>query len=201
MARLELPPQSELTAEQIEVCAEVVAGPRGKVPAPMIAWLRNPEFARRAQRLGELLRYETTLEPRLSELAILVCGRHWTSHLEWKAHKAYALKAGLDPEVIADIAAQRVPTFADERMRAVYDVASTLLESRRIPNVLYKRAMDQLGERTLVELVALLGYYCLASLTLNAFELGLPDNVAPELEDPDFPPVRPVSRAGSRGSP
>ena len=186
MARLEMPSDAELTPEQAEVCAEVMAGPRGKVPAPMIAWLRNPEFARRAQKLGELLRYQTTLEPKLSELAILVCGRHWTSHLEWKAHKAFALKAGLDPQVIADIAARRVPKFSDDRARAIYEVSSTLLSTHRVPEALYERAIAHLGERALVELVAILGYYCLASLTLNTFELGLPDNVAPELDDPDF---------------
>ena len=74
----------------------------------MIAWLRNPELARRGQKLGELLRFETSLEPHLTELAILVCGRHWTSHHEWGAHKRLALAAGLDPQTIADIAA-RVP--------------------------------------------------------------------------------------------
>ena len=80
MARLSLP--AIPTPEQAEVIAEVVQGKRGRVPGPMIGWLANPELARRAQRLGELLRYDTSLEPTLSELAILVCARHWTSHYE-----------------------------------------------------------------------------------------------------------------------
>lgn len=185
MPRLELP--LEPTPEQAQVCAEAVSGQRGKVPAPMIAWLRNPELARRGQRLGELLRFQTTLEPHLTEMAILVCGRHWTSHHEWTAHKALALKAGLEPRVIADIAARRVPTLADGRERAVYDVSSTLLATGRVPPDLYARAGAQLGERGLVELVAVLGYYCMVSLTLNAFELGLPGGAAPELGDPEFP--------------
>ena len=83
----------------------------------MIAWLRNPELARRGQRLGELLRFETSLEPHLTELAILVCGRHWTSHHEWTAHKRLALAAGLDPRTIADIAARVPPYLRDERER------------------------------------------------------------------------------------
>src|SRR5689334_17785164 len=112
MARLKLLPEAEMTPEQKEVRDEAVAGIRGRVPAPMIAWLRNAELARRAQRLGELLRYQTTLEPDLSELAILVCGRHWTSHLEWTAHKREGLKAGIDPQVIADIAARREPALS-----------------------------------------------------------------------------------------
>jgi len=186
MPRLEMPPESALTPEQSAVCAETVAGRRGKVPAPMIAWLRNPELARRGQKLGELLRFETTLEPLLTELAILVCGRHWTSHHEWTAHKAMGLKAGLDPEVIAAIAARRVPTLVDDRQRAVYDVSSTLLLTGRVSHHLYARGVAHLGERGMVELVGVLGYYCLVSLTLNTFELGLPGSVAPELEDPEF---------------
>lgn len=169
------------------VCAEARSGPRGKIPAPTIAWLRSPELARRAQKLGELLRFDTSLEPHLTELAILVCGRHWTSHHEWTAHKALGLKAGLEPEVIADIAARRVPRLRCERQRVVHDVSLALLTSGRIGAKLYERGTAQLGEQGMVELVGVLGYYCLVALTLNAFELGIPDSIAPELEDPRFP--------------
>jgi len=185
MSRIEMP--SEPTPEQAVIIGEVIAGPRGRVPEPMIAWLRNPELARRLQKLGEILRFQTSIEPHLSEMAILMVGRHWTSHMEWTAHKKHGLKAGLDPQVIADIAGRRVPKLSDERARAVYDVTSSLLTTSRVPEALYKRAIAQLGERSLVELVTLLGYYCVASFTLNTFELGLPANLAPELEDPDFP--------------
>ena len=115
MARLGMPSEVEMTAEQREVCAEAISGVRGRVPVPMIAWLRNPELARRGQKLGELLRYQTTIEPMLSEMAILVCARHWTAHTEWTIHKAIALKSGLDPQVAADIAARRVPDLEKNR--------------------------------------------------------------------------------------
>jgi 4-carboxymuconolactone decarboxylase len=191
MPRLEMPPEAAMTPEQAAVCAEAVSGRRGKVPAPMVAWLRNPELARRAQSLGELLRFDTTLEPHLTELAILVCGRHWTSHHEWTAHKAMALKAGVPAEVIAAIAERRVPQLDDARQRAVYDVSTTLLATGRLGGLLYARGVDQLGDRGMVELVGVLGYYCMVSLTLNAFELGLPAAIAPELQDPEFPPSEP----------
>ena len=186
MPRLDLPPEAAMTPDQRAACAEAAAGIRGRVPAPMIAWIRNPELAARAQKLGELLRYQTTLEPRLSELAILVCARHWTSHHEWTAHKREGLKAGIDPEVIAAIAARRAPALGDGREQAVYDIAATLLASGRVAAPLYRQGLAALGERGMVELVSILGYYCLVALTLNAFELGLPGSVAPELEDPEY---------------
>jgi 4-carboxymuconolactone decarboxylase len=186
MARLTMPAEDERNADQEAACREVVSGLRGKVPAPMIAWIRNPELARRGQRLGELLRFQTTLEPHLSELAILVCGRHWTSHHEWTAHKREGLKAGIDPSVIADIAARRTPRLKDARQRAVHTVSTALLATGRVPRDIYAEGMEALGERAMVELVAILGYYSLVALTLNAFELGLPENAAPELDDPEL---------------
>lgn len=187
-----MPAGAAMTPEQQDVCAEVVAGRRGKVPAPMIAWLRNPELARRGQAMGELLRFETSLEPHLSELAILVCGRHWTSHHEWVAHKSLALKAGLAQDIIAAIAARRTPEMPDERHRVVHEVSSVLLATGRLPRDTYDRGLACLGERAMVELVGILGYYCMVSLTLNAFELGLPGNVAHELQDPDFADLVPA---------
>lgn len=180
MPRLSLPETP--TPEQALVMAEVVAGKRGRVPGPMIGWLPHPELARRAQRLGELLRFDTSLEPTLSELAILICARHWSSHYEWTAHKRIALQAGLDPQTVADIAARKQDPFLHgAREGAVFAVASTLLAQTKLDDALYAQGRDTLGERGMVDLVAILGYYSMVALTLNAFELGLPDALAPEL--------------------
>ena len=189
MPRIELTPEADRTPEEQSACKEAVSGLRGRVPAPMIAWLKNPELARRGQRLGELLRYETTLEPRLSELAILITARHWTAHYEWTAHKREGLKAGMDPAVIAAIAGRRPPALRDEQERAVFDVSTSLIETRRVPDALYRRGVEALGERGMVELVGILGYYALVAMTLNVFEIGLPEAFAPELgpEPGDLP--------------
>lgn len=173
MARLAIPPA--MTPEQSAVHDEAASGRRGHAPAPLRAWIQNPELARRAQKLGELLRYETSLSPRLSELAILVTARHWTSHYEWKVHKAEALKAGLPASAIDAIARRETPAFTDPADRIVFAVSSTLLAAHAIPEPLYREAIATLGERGLVELVAVLGYYGLVSMTLNAFEIGLPE--------------------------
>jgi 4-carboxymuconolactone decarboxylase len=183
MARIMMPDDGALTPRQREVCREAVSGPRGKVPAPMIAWLRNPELARRGQMLGELLRFNTSLEPMLTEMVILVCARHWTSHHEWTAHKALALAAGLDAGIVAAIAARAEPVFADDRLALAHRLASAMLRSGRLTDALYAEGTALLGELGMVEIVAVLGYYCWVSLTLNIFELGLPESRAADLDD------------------
>lgn len=183
MTRLEMLEPGSMTPEQQQACDAVTAGPRGKVPAPMRAWLRNPELATRAQHLGALLRFDTTLDAQATELAILVCARHWTAHLEWTAHKKLALEAGLPAEVISDLARRRTPEFSNDVLRAVYVVAQEMMASGRLSDATYQVGTQQLGETGMVELVALLGYYTLVALTLNAFELGMPEMWAPELDD------------------
>lgn len=171
-----------MTPEQKRTAAEATSGKRGRMPAPLRAWIHSPEFGSRAQRLGEFLRYDTCLGPTLSELAILVTARHWTSHYEWFAHKREALKAGLDPAVIDAIAKRRKPIFTDLRAATVYDYATALIETHVVPQPIHEAAVATLGEAGVVELVGVLGYYALVSMTLNAFEIGLPEGETPELE-------------------
>lgn len=185
MPRLSLPSDEALTPEQRAVCDEVIAGKRGKIPSPMIAWVQNPDLARRAQQLGEVLRFQTTLDQRLVELAILICARHWMAHQVWTSHVRYARQFGLEESVIEAIAAHTVPPLSSEPERVVFEVCSSLLETRRISTALYDHAIVVFGERGVVELVAVAGYYCLVGLTANAFELGLPQNLAAELADPN----------------
>ena len=171
----------EMSAAQKRVTANVTAGKRGRVPAPLRAWLHSPEMGDRAQHLGEFLRYDTSLGPYLSELAILVTARFWTSHYEWYAHKRLGLAAGISPEIADAIAARRGPDLPDDKARVVYEYATTMHRDRNIPAELHGRAVALLGEPGVVELVGILGYYTLVSMTLNAFEIGLPEGETSEL--------------------
>src|ERR1700687_907655 len=101
--RLKLLSPGEMNPDQKQTYDESIAGKRGKPPPPMMAWLNSPEMARHATRLGAVLRFETQVPAELSEIAILVTARHWTSHYEWYAHKRLALQAGMDPRIIEDI--------------------------------------------------------------------------------------------------
>lgn len=171
----------EMNEAQTRVAANATAGKRGRVPAPLRAWLHSPEMGDRAQSLGEFLRYDTSLGPYLSELAILVTARFWTAHYEWFAHKRLGLAAGIAPAITDAIAARRVPDLPDDKARLVYDYATALHRDRTVPPEMHGRAVALLGEQGVVELVGLLGYYTLVSMTLNAFEIGLPEGEVSEL--------------------
>jgi 4-carboxymuconolactone decarboxylase len=179
--RLKLLSPGEMSADQKETYDESIAGKRGAPPAPMMAWLNSPEMARHATRLGGVLRFDTMFPAKLSEIAILVTARHWTSHYEWYAHKRLALKGGMDPKIIEDIRDHRTPHFDDPRARVIYDVAKSLHEARGLTKVLYDEAVEVLTLRGLVEVIGLCGYYTMVSMTLNTFEFDLPAGEVSEL--------------------
>lgn len=181
MARVKIRTAEEMTEEQRRVYNATLAGRRGRMPAPLVAWLESPVLADRAQKLGEFVRYETSLPPRLSELAILSVARYWTAQFEWTAHKAEALKAGLDPEIIDDIASRREPRFKNPDEPVIYEFSTALLQKHSVPDELYRKAVETFGLRAVVELVGILGYYTLISMTLNTFEIQ-PDGRTPELK-------------------
>jgi 4-carboxymuconolactone decarboxylase len=179
--RIKLLSPDGMSADQKSVYDEAIAGKRGSAPAPMMAWLNSPEMARHAARLGEQLRFNTMFPPKLSEIAILVTARHWTAHYEWWAHKRLALKGGLDVAIIDAIRDRRTPSFDDPKAAMIYDVAKSLHEGHGLAQPLYDAAIALLGERGLVEIIGLCGYYTMVSMTLNTFDFGLPDGEVSEL--------------------
>lgn len=181
MPRIPLPSVAELTPEQRRVYDAVVAGPRGVLRGPLRAAIHNPELADKWQQLGELLRYRTSLPPRLSELAILVTARHYDCQFEWYAHEPPALEGGLAPAVIDAIRHGRRPALDKPDEVAIYDYAIELHEQHFVGEATYKRALDLFGVVGVVELTALLGYYSMVAMTLNAHELPLPPDIPPPL--------------------
>ena len=179
--RLKLLSPGEMNADQKQTYDESIAGKRGAPPAPMMAWLNSPEMARHATRLGEVMRYNTSFPAKLSEIAILVTARHWTSHYEWYAHKRLALKGGMDPKIIDDIRDRRTPRFDDPKGQMIYDVAKSLHEGHGVTKTLYDEAVRLLTVRGLVEIIGLCGYYTMVSMTLNTFEFELPEGEVSEL--------------------
>ena len=179
--RLKLLSPGEMSADQKETYDEAIAGKRGAPPAPMMAWLNSPEMARHATRLGAVLRFDTIFPAKLSEIAILVTARHWSSHYEWYAHKRLALKGGMDPKIIEAIRDRRAPLFGDPKAQMIYDVAKSLHEAHGLSPGLYEEAIKVLKLRGLVEIIGLCGYYTMVSMTLNTFEFELPGGETSEL--------------------
>lgn len=182
--RLSPPDPTTYDWRQKEVSDAIASGPRGGVRGPLAIWLHRPELAARAQDLGRYCRYDTVLDDKLSELAILVTGRVFESEYEWQVHKGIALKAGLPPDVIEAIRLNQRPEFDDPAQEVVHDVARAAHEQRQVDDELYARAVTEIGEAALVDLIGLLGYYTLISLTINVFKVPpLGDDPAPELGD------------------
>jgi 4-carboxymuconolactone decarboxylase len=179
--RLKLLSPGEMNESQRQTYDESIAGKRGKPPAPMMAWLNSPDMARHATRLGEVLRYDTIFPAKLSEIAILVTARHWTAHYEWYAHKRLALAGGMEPKIIDAIRDRRTPEFDDPKGKMIYDVAKSLHEGHGVEKGLYDEAVKLLGERGVVEVIGLCGYYTMVSMTLNTFAFELPEGEVPEL--------------------
>jgi 4-carboxymuconolactone decarboxylase len=173
-----------MTPEQRAVYDAVVSGPRGELRGPLRAALHRPELADKWQQLGELLRYRTSLPARLSELAILVTARHCSCALEWIIHEAMARKAGLEPAVIEDIRAVRRPQRADADTLAIFDFADELCRRKTVREDIYRRVLDRWNVVGVVELTALVGYYTMVAMTLNAHEIPLPEDAAAPFPPP-----------------
>lgn len=176
-----IPPITEatLTPEQRRVYEKVVAGPRGTVIGPLRAVLHSPELADRWQALGEYLRFNCSLPLALRELAIICAGRYWNSQLEWQVHARVARDAGIAAEVIEAIRTATPPSFKQADEAAVYRFARELLHSGHVSDETYDEVRARFGTAGIVDLTALVGYYSMVAMTLNAHAVPLPDFSTP----------------------
>lgn len=171
----------ELDEAQRFVWEENIKSKRGRITPPVVVWLHSPEMALHATRLGAFLRFETSIPVVAYEIAILLTARHWSSHYEWYAHKKIALEAGVDPDIVEAIRDRRTPRFSDACSKTVYDVTKSLYERRRVERALYDEAIMHLGERGLVDLIGICSYYSMVSMTLNTFDIELPEGEVSDL--------------------
>ena len=171
-----------MNAAQREVAAEITAGPRGEVRGPFIALIHNPELARRLQKLGEYLRWEGKLPPRLKELAVLVTARRWTCQHEWLMHSKLALEAGVGVDVVDAIAANREPLSLSEEEDAVYTFCREVHATGRAGDDSFIAIKERFGLDGALELLVLNGYYTLMAMVLNTAGLPLPGDADPPLK-------------------
>ena len=179
MPRLKQLSRDEMTSEQQRIYDQVVASPRGRFVGPYHAWIRNPKLADAAQRYGAFCRFESSVSNRIREFAILLVARHWDADVEWWAHHPIALKAGLDPAIAEAIKRRERPTFQHRDEEIVYDLVQQLITTKRVGNETYAAALEEFGEVTLVELIAVLGNYFAVAAMLNVFDIETPDGSKP----------------------
>lgn len=160
-----------MTAEQRDVHDRIASGPRGGVRGPLAIWLHRPELADLAQSLGRYCRYDSSLPPRLSELAILTTARVWNADYEWQTHLPHALAAGLSQDITDALSRDETPVFTAEDEELVYLFTRELNEKKSVSDALFERTLARLGRDATVDLVGVLGYYSLISMTIKAFEV------------------------------
>lgn len=187
MARLRPLTRSELSDPQAAVWDAITdsrgAGLElvedGSLVGPFNAFVHVPEIGRRLSSLGALLRFRTSIDRRLSEVVICTVGAHWRSEFEFWAHAPMALQHGVAEAVVDALREGRVPTFERDDERIAHAVAHQLLVDRRVDAATFAAGEALLGETGMVELAALVGYYCTISMILNLFEVPLPAGAAP----------------------
>jgi 4-carboxymuconolactone decarboxylase len=174
-------PAEQMTPAQRAAADEISAGRRGAVYGPFVPALRSPELTRRLQHVGEYLRFEPRLAPRLREMAILLVAREWTQDVEWDFHAPLAEAEGLSRQVIDAIADGRRPTELADDEALLYDFFVELHRSRTVSDATYARAVDRFGEQGIVDLVALIGYYATLAMLMNVARTPLPEGRAPAM--------------------
>jgi len=177
------PVAGSMTADQQRVADAITGGMRGDIPGPLLMWLLRPELADRAQNLGEYARYKTSLAPELSEIAILTVARYWGSEFEWYAHKQIALAAGVSADLVESIRSHSEPVWQKPEQATVNAFTRMLLETRRVTDAVYDEAVAALGQDGVVDLVGIVGYYSMISMTINVFDVPLPDGAVPQLAE------------------
>ena len=148
--------------------------PEGGLRGPFNAWLYSPVIGDAAQQLGEAIRFGSSLAPRHRELAILTVAARWNAHYEWWAHEKIGRREGVDKRLIESLEASIRPDFEDTTDALIYDFAREVVDKQRVSDPVYEEAVSLLGEAGVVELVILLGYYAMVSMTLNVFEVPVP---------------------------
>ncbi len=184
MPRIPLPQPETMSGKQREVYDDIVRGPRGSVKGPLLAALYSPELADRWQRLGEQLRYRTSLPQRHTEMVILVTARANNCPFEWHAHEPFARRAGLEPEFIDAIRRGEPPRFVEQLDGSVHDFALQLQQTRSVSAGTYEQVLQKYGPLGVVELTALVGYYTMVAMTLNAHEMSVPEGQPDPFAEP-----------------
>ncbi len=189
---------------QRRVYERIVSGPAAAWSARCAPPCTIPNWPNAGRPSGTLLRHGTSLPPRVSELAIVVTARRWNSQIEWHIHAQAAAQGGHRSAVLQAIQARRTPVFDTAADEVVYEYARQLQKTGQVAPALYARAVEHWDVAGVVELTAVIGYYTLVSMTLNAHEIPMPDDAPAPLDVPaeaGQPALSRLAPPGEQGRP
>jgi 4-carboxymuconolactone decarboxylase len=158
---------ARMNEAQRKAADELTAGPRGGVRGPFIPLLRSPELMDRLQKVGEYLRFRSSLQPRISEFLMCVVSRDWTQQFEWFVHVPLALKAGVKPEALESLAQGRRPVGLAEDEEIAYDFCEELARTKGVSDATYQRVLSRFGEPGIIDMLGLVGYFTTVSMVMN----------------------------------
>ena len=174
-------PPEKLTDAQKKAAAEFEANRKQPVFGPFVPLSRSPQLMQIAERLGNFVRYGSSLPRAVSEFAILLQSRRWTQQYEWYVHAPDARTAGLSEAIIQAIADGRRPDDMSEEQEIVYAFCTELNESRSVTDHTYARMVGKFGEQGMMDLIGLNGYYSFIAMVLNVSRFPLPPGNTPAL--------------------
>ncbi|EIY5105542.1 TPA: carboxymuconolactone decarboxylase family protein [Klebsiella quasipneumoniae subsp. similipneumoniae] len=171
-----LPPlaEQEWDVQQRQLAEEIINGPRGALLPPFEPLLRSPELMAHAQRMGEYLRYRSALGQRLSELAILLTARHWSQPVEWAIHAPIAREKGIAAAAVQAIKERRRPVDLRPDEQTVYDFCQQLHQQQKVSDETWQQAIELWGEKGVVDLIGINGYYSFLSMVMNCAQTPAP---------------------------
>ncbi len=176
----------QLTEKQKPLGEQIMKISSVGLGGPYNPMLRSPVFGQRMFDLLHYLRWETSVPLKLNEFAILIIGRQWRSQVEWFAHAPLAIKAGLSPDIVAELKANKRPSNMPPQEAVVYDFVTELTTKHAVSDETFKRAKELLGEQQVVDLTAVAGTYIAVAMQLAMAEQSVP----PGKEEP-FKPGEP----------
>src|SRR5215471_7209612 len=158
----------QLTAEQQKMATILKTPPRNSEinTGPFNAYARSPGHGLLLLQVSDYVCFNSSLPPRLSEFAIMIAARHWSQPYEWRAHYPLAIKGGLDRQILVDLGAGTRPQGMKEDEAALYDFCTELYRDKNVSDAAFKAALAKFGERGVMDLIGIIGYYDIASMAL-----------------------------------
>jgi 4-carboxymuconolactone decarboxylase len=189
---MRLPKLTDLSPRQQEI-SDRITSRRGGTRGPFLVWLRSPELCEKVEALGAFCRFESSLDPRLRELSLLIAARHWDAQYSWNAHVGKAADLGVSRESLTALAEHREPHFTSKDEDIVYRFSSEILGDHFVSDATFATALAELGEQGIVDLIGSLGNFSMLAMLLNACQVDL------QAVEPPFPDVRGYAKVPEHG--